>query len=238
MEKCKIYNREYTLTTNSTNNKDELLMTSAIDIFQDIAGKHALLISESPESLKEKGYFLVITRSRVEICENYIIGTSAKVKTYQSNIGAASYEREYFLNDEFGNIKVKGDSRWCVLDINTGRIVPSSQVENTNEVCEEKAFDKPYIKIPPLKDYDGMFTYKVSYCDIDHNNHTNNTKYITPIINYFMKNIKYMEINYLKQTYLNDELKYYLKKITNNEYFVYIYKNDELINKCFIEMFE
>ena len=60
MEKCKIYNREYTLTTNSTNNKDELLMTSAIDIFQDIAGKHALLISESPESLKELNFVKTI----------------------------------------------------------------------------------------------------------------------------------------------------------------------------------
>jgi len=229
----------YIPTTNFGNCKDELLMTAAIDLFQDSAGKHASLISESNESLQEKGYYWVLVRSRVEFLKETPINNKLTVKTYQSSIAAASYEREYFLTDEKENLLVKGDSKWCVIDKNNGKIVPTSKLINDNSCIDEKAFDVPFKKIPLMELFDRSFNYKVLYTDIDHNNHMNNTKYINPLINYFKKNIKKIEINYLKQSYLDDVLKYCISEIGFNQYYVYIYNQEkELVNKAYVELFE
>lgn len=231
-----VFEKKYTTTTNMGDKNDELLVTSVLDIFQDAAGKHAKIISEDPNRMLERGLAWVLVRNRTELLNNSNINKDTNLKTFQSVIGPASYEREYFLYDEDNLLIAKGESKWCIIDLNSNKIVPTSMIGNTNEVLNKKAFDLPYNRMRVLENIDFEFKYKVKYSDLDHNNHFNNTKYVTPIINYFCRNIKYIEMNFLKQAYLNDELAYKFQRIDELKFYVFIYKNEELINKCYIEL--
>lgn len=233
-----IFKKNYSLTINLGDCNEQLLMTSIIDLFQDTASKHANIISENDYFFNEKGLNWIITRSRVEFLLPVTVKQDVIVKTYQSNIGHASYNREYFLLDMNNNIIARGDAKWCVIDRCKNSIVPTKNIKNTNEICSIKAFDSEFIRFSLFEKYDFRFEYQVVYTDVDHNKHMNNAKYIKPLLDFFQNNIKKIEINYLKQSFLGDILSYNLKKVNEVCCFVYVYKADELINKCYIELFK
>lgn len=231
-----IFEKKYTITTNMGDKNDELLMTSVLDIFQDAAGKHAKIISEDPIKMLERGLCWVLVRNRTDIVSKIDINNDVYLKTYQSTIGQASYEREYFLYNDNAEVIAKGESKWCIIDINNGKIVSTSMISNTNEYLEDKAFAVPFNRIRGIEKIDLETYYKVQYSDLDHNNHFNNTRYVMPIINHFRRNIKYIEMNFLKQAYLDDELIYRYQRVDDDKFYVYMYRNEELINKCYIEL--
>lgn len=231
-----VFEKKYTITTNMGDKNDDLLVTSVLDIFQDAAGKHAEIISDDPKKMLERGFIWVLVRNRAEIINKPKINKDVYLRTYQSVVGPASYEREYFLYNEDNELIAKGESKWCIIDINSGKIVPTSNFSNTNEVLNQKAFIFPFNRIRSIENIDFAIEYKVQYTDLDHNNHFNNTKYVIPIINNFGRNVRYIEMNFLKQAYLNDDLVYKYQKIDNDKFYVFMYKKEELINKCYIEL--
>ena len=231
-----VFEKKYTITTNMGDRNDALLMTSVLDIFQDAAGKHAEIISEDPKKMLERGFAWVLVRNRTEIIGKIDINNDIYVRTYQSAIGQASYEREYFLYNKNDEIVAKGESKWCIIDVNNGKIVPTSMIINTNEILEVKSFNFPCTRIKGIESIYCEVTYKVQYSDLDHNQHCNNTRYVMPIINHFKKNIKYIEMNFLKQSYLDDELVFKYQKIDDDKFYVFVYRDEELINKCYIEL--
>ena len=232
------YNKKYNVTQNYLDKNDRINALGILDIFQDIAGKHANVINLGFNNLVEHGYFWVLSKNRFRVLKDLKGLTDFNVKTYQTEVSFASYNRDFFVSDEKGELLIIGDSRWCVLDRKSMKIVPSKIVGGTNDVGSPKAFNEKFIRIEKLESFDYQMVYKVVYCDLDHNGHMNNTKYVNQIINYLKDEIiKFIEIEYISQCYLDDELHYVFKKIDENKYVINIYNKtkDVLASKCFVE---
>jgi len=229
----------YTIKQNDLNEKDEVTITSILDMFQDSAGKHANLLEVGYDDLKGSNTFWILSKNRVEILDNVTNDEKYIVKTYQSDVGFAGFTRDYYLYDVNNNLKVKADSKWCVLDSKTGKIVSAKNIKASNMIGTPKAFDSKIIRIDKLEEYDDSFKVNVSYNDLDHNHHMNNTKYTVPLINYFRdKDIRFIEIDYVNQSFLDDELLYKIKKVNENEYIINVFNNtkDYITTKCFVRL--
>lgn len=232
------YNKKYSITQNYLDKNDRIIATGILDIFQDAASKHANVIRVGFNDLVDKGYYWVLSKNRYCVLKDVKGITDFNLKTYQTEISFASYNRDFFMTNDNGELLIIGDSKWCVLDKNTLKIVPSKLVGGLQEIGSPKAFNEKFTRIEKLESYDYKYDYTVVYCDLDHNGHMNNVKYVNQIINYLQdETIVYLEIDYVNQCYLNDELQYLFKKINDNKYIVNIYNKtkDVLASKCFVE---
>lgn len=231
--------KKYTIKQNDLDKFDKVTLTSILDICQDGASKHADILNVGFDVFNERKLFWVLSKNRVEIIKDLDKDDEVTLKTYQSEVGFAGFNRDYYLYNSNDELCVKADSKWCVLDRTSNKIVPVKDLNASTLVGEPKAFIDKYSRIDVLKEWDFEFDYQVMFTDLDHNLHMNNTKYTIPILNYFKeKRIYYTEIDYINQSYIDDKLKYMIKKIEDNVYIVNVLNvnRDVLCLKCLVKV--
>ena len=88
-----------------------------------------------------------MSKNRVEVLKNIKSPKFINVVTYQSEFNFASFTRDYYLYDENNNLCAKADSKWCIIDSNTGKIVPTKEVLFLDITLKPKAFESKNNKI-------------------------------------------------------------------------------------------
>jgi hypothetical protein len=63
--------KNYTITTNQIDAYDDLSMVGVLDVFQDIAGRHAYLIKAGFNDMLDLGFYWVIARNQVKIIKTH-----------------------------------------------------------------------------------------------------------------------------------------------------------------------
>lgn len=212
---------------------DLLAPHGVLDIFQDISGKHANQYGMSFEELINKNMIWVLLRVKYRVIKNIPLYSKVKVTTYPKKKGLVDFDREtiiYSLDDE---VLIEGISKWVVLDATTRKIIPAKHIEY-NALCpSDSIFNDKFEKIKDI-DINDAFHYqcKVEFCDVDHNNHTNNAKYACMVLNALRlkqeNDIKEFEINFVNESKLDDVIDLYYKKI-DNYYIVKAISNEKVI---------
>lgn len=85
--------------------------------------------------------------------------------------------RDYLVSDDTGRIIIKGTSSWSLINfIKRERVAPSSRYRGypTNP---ERAIDDSFASIPVPGSFDYSKEFTVRRCDLDANNHVNNSFY-------------------------------------------------------------
>ena len=121
-------------------------------------------------------------------------------------------------------------SRWCLIDMNTGKILPSKAIDDQDytKYNTTRLFENVVWKIPVFTPEEGELRYSltVAYSDYDHNQHVNNTKYADYCMNCFSVKelsslrVKTFAISYVRQCKEGEVLRFYRKKQAENEYLV------------------
>lgn len=234
------WEKEYTITTNSLDCYDRLSLMGILDLLQDAAGYHAALLGLGFVDLKAKGITWLLVRTKFMIMKSLPMTRKVKVKTWQSYKGRVDYERDYLVCDENDEVLIKGTSKWCLIDINTHKIVPTARIDLDITYPEKRNYEKRFEKLKfSLESAVEQQSFIVYNSHLDHNFHVNNTKYgefITNAIHLsYEDNIKQFEINYIKEVHLNDELIVKFDK-RDNQYFIEGYCNNELAVRSFLEV--
>ena len=117
---------------------------------------------------------------------------------------------------------MNASSRWCLIDMKTGRLLQSKAIENQDYSTynTEKALDNVSWKLPAFKAEEGelRFTMTVANSEYDHNIHVNNTRYADYCFNCFTvaelstRRLKKFSISYVKQCKEGEILRFYRKK--------------------------
>ncbi len=147
-----------------------------MDLFQDIAGRHANQLGCGLEALLEKNVVWILVKLRFRVLKDAHMYQQVKVRTWPLPPQRISYTREYLISDENGEAIVEGSSEWVLMDFSSRKIVAIGDIYPLESFCEKRNFEE---RFPRLRAFDAENSYSFipPYSDFDMNGHVNNTKY-------------------------------------------------------------
>lgn len=202
---------EYFLSAGYYTFSRELKPYGYFDVFQDMASRHVKEFNMDYDALFPKGIIWVLARVRYEVIHPIAYGMKIIGRTWPHPHRRFDTLRDYLLLNENGIIMAKGTSLWCLVDYQSGKLLPMSFAPIEGEFVDEYNYEDRIERI----NYDkeklvSLGNYKVCISDIDWNGHMNNAKYSELVFNLLSKEeacaLKGMEINFLLQTFLSEEI--------------------------------
>ena len=201
-------------------------ISELMKLFQIATFNHSQKMGLDHDSMqKYSNAFWVVTKMKLVLNKEISSQEKISVTTWTHPIGAVRAVRDCVIKS--GNVlKVKGTAEWCCLDYETRNlrklttiVYPDLEMEKTqtlnltfsNLKAEVEGKDKVYSRV-------------VRSTDVDLNNHTNNMKYNIMALDAFsveeLKSFKMKEyeIYFVNESYENDLIDIYKKKIKNYYY--------------------
>lgn len=232
---------EFFVHTNAVDCNDVIKPYVILDYFQDIAAIHADELGVGYDFMKERNLAWVILYQHFEIMNLPPYLENVNVITWPKPNRRLEFEREYLITDKNNNVCVKGISNWVVIDMENRGLVRTEQIKFNGEYrsftnYEEKCKRKLNLDKENIEKY---FEYRVSYADLDHNGHMNNSKYLNIVFDLLplygtKKFIKNVEIAFVKEARYNDVIKIGYYRCSNNEEAYIGFVNEEVCFECLI----
>lgn len=191
---------------------------------QQLAREDLMQFGVTYYGMREDNQVFVLVKLAMEFEKDLMAEETVKIRTWQKEIKGATYTREFeFYRD--GEKVGAASTHWVILDFEKRTIVKpekmSGRCESFPELSSGVEIERRLIENTDELVYTG--TYKVMYCDLDENNHLNNTVYPDIVINFsplfdengFHPSVKRMQINFAAEAKLGDELDINILKTEN-----------------------
>lgn len=212
----------FRLRVSDYNCHDRLAPYAILDLFQDIAGKHATSYQMSFEDLKSNNMIWVLLRVKYKVIKEAKLYSNVNVVTWPKKKGLVDFDRVTEIYDLDNNLLVCGVSKWVVLNSDTRKIIPAKHINYNATTCEEDYFNNE--RFDKLKDFDitncNHYSYKIEYVDLDHNGHVNNMRYCYMINNAIKPKsdelIDFFQIDFVNESHDGDILDLYYFKEDNS----------------------
>lgn len=224
----KTYRKTYQITTNMLDCHDCLKMSTLLDVAQEVAGDHAEELGCGFETMIKQDLIRVIVRNYVEIIKKPINFKEIEVVTYPLKPRFVEFNRETeFYHD--GELFAVSRSTWMVINIKDFSVKAPDFFKGFDD---DLGYFKRRIRKLPVIEKSQLKKVKevdVLYSMLDHNGHMNNTKYVDFYLDIFRPefSVKTLQIEYIKQSFLDDKLSLYIKENEGKRY-LSGYKDDEL----------
>lgn len=224
----KTYRKTYQITTNMLDCHDCLKMSTLLDVAQEVAGDHADELGCGFETMIKQDLIWVIVRNYVEIIKKPINFKEIEVVTYPLKPRFVEFNREteFYHN---GELFAVSRSTWMVINIKDFSVKAPDFFKDFDD---DLGYFKRRIRKLPVVDKSQLQKVneaEVLYSMLDHNGHMNNTKYVDFYLDIFRPefSVKTLQIEYIKQSFLDDKLSLYIKENDGKRY-LSGYKDDEL----------
>lgn len=184
------------------------------NLFQEVAGNHANFRELGFFEMRDAHRFWVLNRMRLEIKEFPLWLDEVEVHTWVSMMRGPFSNRHFAL---FKNGKEIASSFtfWVAVDSRSHKPVRIDSKEVV--ILEDKIANCGAAeKIPPISDGKLIGSHKATKSDIDMLGHVNNVKYLEWLLDQLdhSHSVRQLEINYLKETHLGEEVLFYKKDNT------------------------
>ncbi len=146
---------------------------------QEAANVHADILGFGYEDLMRKRVVWILSRMHIKFYEYPKWRDEVLLATWHKGPERLFYLRDFLVTAEDGRTLVAATTSWLTLNIDTRRLVRDSGIEMGHGNYGEHAIEKPCEKLQVPKDIEAEFVgdHKVSYSDVDVNEHTNNAMY-------------------------------------------------------------
>lgn len=218
------YEKKVQLTSEMFNDQNQLTQQAILNLFQMVAGEHATQLNIDYRQLNKRNLMWVVVRNRHHIIQHPKVNDIVIISTWPHKANRIEYDREYRIKSLNNDCLIIGDSKWCIVDKSTRKIACIKDILVEGDFFEQKNFDTP-LKSIQNKDFSNrniVFQFQVNSSQIDVNNHLNNTEYAFMIEQCLQSkkiSIQDFEINYVKETKLNEILEF---KIIEENQIIYI----------------
>lgn len=223
------HKKDFTIKYCDSDFKDEMKLSVALALMEEVACSSADELGFGYTFVKPRGYAFMVANVCMEFLVPVALGDLVEVKTWPLPPTRVTFGREYqfLLQDK---VAINASSRWCLVDLSTGKILPSKSIDNqdyatynTTRVIEDVNW-----KIPAFTKENGELCYEmmVANSEYDHNMHVNNTRYADYCLNCFtimelsIRKMKKFSITYVKQCKEGDKLFFYRKQNGDSAYLV------------------
>lgn len=210
--------------------KDELKTSTALAYMEEVACASADELGFGYAFIKPRGYAFVVSNIHCQFIRPVPLGKIVGVKTWPLPPSRAAFRREYQFVDEQDIPYINATSRWCLIDINAGRILPSKVIDNQDYSTYNTRLliDSVDWKIPSFAREEGeeKFSLEIANSEYDHNMHVNNTRYADYCLNCFsieelkIRQVKEFSISYVRQCKEGDTLTFYRKEEMDGSFLI------------------
>lgn len=210
--------------------KDELKVSALLAYLEEVACSSADELGFGYAYVKPRGYAFMVSNLCCEFFTPVNLGETITLKTWPTPPTHVVFGREYQVLSEKEEVKINASSRWCLIDMNSGKLLPSKVIDNqdyttynTTKLMENICWKIPAFSVgaEPCK-----FTLTIANSEYDHNMHVNNTRYADYCFNCFSvqelseRKLKKFMISYVKQCKEGEALRFYREKGEDGGYLV------------------
>jgi len=227
MEKY-VHSKEFQVKYCEADFKDELKTSTALSYMEEVACSSADELGFGYDYVKPKNQAFMVTNICCEFYRPIRLGEKITVKTWPTPPTFVVFGREYQFFSETAELLANASSRWCLIDMQTGKLLQSKTIDNQDYSTynTDKALENVQWKIPAFSIEDGelAFVIKIANSEYDHNLHVNNTRYADYCLNCFsvaelsVCTLVQFSISYVKQCKEGEVLKFYRKATEKNVY--------------------
>lgn len=191
----KLWEKEYYLRASDFDKFNHIKPSSVLDLFQDAAGQHAIEIGVGFDEMIKRSYLWVLTKIKFKIIKEPTSYQKVIIKTWPLPPNRINYRREYSIEDENGEQIIIGSSEWVVIDSEKRRFLSVPDLYPFSDgFHNEIMFEGKLGKVTDFEINNTPRTVNAGFCELDVNNHVNNTKYA----NYVLDAINPKETNQLE----------------------------------------
>lgn len=208
-----VWEEQYRVRSYDTDPNGRASLTALYSYLLESAGNHATAGGFGFKGMLERGLVWVLTRFKLVVDRYPVYNESVRVETWGKGQDGLFYTRDYFLKDEAEGLLGKATSSWAVLSAHTHK-------PETGEIFirhfphrpDHHALAEKLQKLPSVEAPDLVSEYRVRFSDLDFNRHANSMRYVEWIMNSldsetrFNRTFKSMEVNYLAEAKLGDEV--------------------------------
>ena len=214
-----IYVKSFNLRTSDFDTYRRISPASVLDLFQTVAGEHALMLGCGFESLFARKLLWVLVRTKYQVISQPETYQTVVVKTWPLAPSRVGFQREYLIEDEKGNLLIKGSSDWAIIHSEQRKIVSAADVYPEMEHLTEKCFDERLKKLPDFEAKGEGYPICPAFSQLDMNSHVNNTKYASFALDAISPDegdkIKAFQIDYRREVKRGEQLFVYTKRDEN-----------------------
>ena len=174
------YTKKFNIPYYDTDKDGDIRPINILKYFGETSGEETDRLLEKNEIQGDYGWMLY--RWKVQIAEYPKVKENIQVKTWVSKLDRFYAFREFTLFDKNGREMVRASTVWLCVDMKKKRPIriPKEYVDAI-EIIGEANF-KNFYDFKEDFQVNGYSDFKVRRSDIDYNNHVNNTKYLSWII--------------------------------------------------------
>jgi medium-chain acyl-[acyl-carrier-protein] hydrolase len=184
------------------------------------AGAHATAGGFGFMDMWSRGLIWVLTRFKLVIDRYPAWNDRIVAQTWAKGRDGLFHIRDYYLKDASGDLLARATSSWAVLSAATHRPETGDIfIQGFPQRPRENALSEKIGKLPALAAPELVSQYRVRWSDLDFNRHVNSMRYVEWIMNgldeetRLGRTFKSMEINYLAETALGDEVEIRVQKL-------------------------
>lgn len=202
---------EYKVQPLDVDFNESIRTTQLLGYLLHAAGKHAEENGLGIHKLHGKDKAWVATRLAMEVYKYPISGEIFRIETWIEDYGRIFTTRNFSIKDTDDNVIGAGSSIWCMLDMNTRKVMELSSLEDSELVTGIAPAIKKPAKVP-LAGGEAVSRHRVKYSDIDFNRHANSMKYIEwmidlmPLEFFEKKEIRRIDVNYVNELRFGDKV--------------------------------
>lgn len=225
-----LHTQEFKIKYCEVDFKDEIKLSTCLSLMEEVACWSADELGFGYSYVKAKGCAFMVTNIYLEFLKPIRLGEVIKAQTWPLPPSYVVFGREYQFLSQTDELLMRATSRWCLIDMNTGKLLQSKVIDNQDYSTynTSKAVENVQWKIPAFDREDGelRFSLTIANSEYDHNMHVNNTRYADYCMNCFTleelkeRAITKFSIAYIKQCREGETLRFYRKEIAPNEYAV------------------
>lgn len=216
----KLWEKEYFLRASDFDKYDHIKPSAVLDLFQDAAGQHAIEIGVGYDEMIKRSYLWVLTRIKFKVITEPTSYQKVILKTWPLAPNRLSYRREYCIENENRERLILGSSEWVVIDSEKRRFLSVPDLYPfTDGFHKEIMFEGKLGKILDFEAIGTPRTVNVGFCELDINNHVNNTKYANYVLDAINPSksdaLDTFQIDYRKEVLQGTEIAIYHTKQDN-----------------------
>jgi medium-chain acyl-[acyl-carrier-protein] hydrolase len=198
--------------------KKRALISTIMNYLMDICSVQSDSHGVGVDYLIDNNKGWILTQWNIKLNRYPVYGEEVKVSTRANSFYKYYAYRTNYIEDSSSNLIVDGRSIWLLVDTNKRRpIKVSDDMYQAYNISKDETERFTHTSLKPLESWDNEKVFDVRYSDIDTNQHVNNVKYVSWIIESIPLDIALdyemceITVVYKKETYYGHKINVHTK---------------------------
>lgn len=221
--------KEYTFRYSDIDYKEEIKISTIIDILQDISILHSGEEGCPRDKLVSMSIAWLLLCWRIKFLNPLDKNKSITVNTGIMNIKKYEASRSYEIIQD-GELKIIATAVWFTANFKKMKVIRApEEIYSSYKCINEKDNGLEFIKLRARNDLLKVAEFEVRQSDIDTNNHMNNVKSVEAALDYLPRDMKISElmVTYRKSLYVNEKIQVFTEFNENGGFIQLVNSSDE-----------